>query len=56
MKFRDKLSGVIYEPTDEVAAMMLADPRLEQLADEPKKKPAARTRRKVAPKADETKE
>jgi len=55
MKFRDKLSGVIYEPTDEVAAMMQGNPRLE-VVEEPKRKPAARTRRKAAPKADETKE
>ena len=43
MKFRDKRTGTIYEPSDQVAEMMAANPNLEPVEE---KKPA----RKRAPK------
>ena len=46
MKFRDKNTGAIYEPTEEVAAMMAANPNLEKVDEKPK------TTRKAAAKAD----
>lgn len=36
MKFRDKMTGAIYEPTAEVAALMEGNPNLEKV-EEPKK-------------------
>jgi hypothetical protein len=47
MKFRDKSTGAIYEPTAEVAAMMARNPNLEEVAEEPK------TAKKAAKKAKE---
>lgn len=43
MKFRDKNTGAVYEPTDEVAAMMAANPNLERVEDAPKAAPRKRT-------------
>lgn len=41
MKFIDKRTGATYEPTDEVAAMMAANPNLEKVEPKPApKKPA----------------
>lgn len=37
MKFRDKRTGAVYEPTDAVAAMMAANPNLEKVGDKPEK-------------------
>lgn len=42
MRYRDKRTGAILEPTDEVAAMMADDPNLEPVEDE--KKPAPKRR------------
>lgn len=45
MKFRDKRTGAILEPTDEVAAMMASNPNLETVDDKPaEKKPEPRKR------------
>jgi len=33
MKFRDKNTGAVYEPTAEVAAMMADNPNLEPIED-----------------------
>lgn len=42
MKFRDKMTGAIYEPTDEVAAMMADNPKLEKIEQKPTPKAATR--------------
>ena len=39
MKFRDKMTGAIYEPTDEVAALMADNPNLEKVEEKPKAAP-----------------
>jgi len=39
MKFRDKRTGTIYEPTEEVAPMMAANPNLEKVEEKPAKRP-----------------
>lgn len=39
MRFRDKSTGAVYEPTDEVAAMMANNPNLEKIGEK-KEKPA----------------
>lgn len=38
MKFRDKMTGAIYEPTNEVAAMMADNPNLEAVAEQKPRK------------------
>lgn len=48
MKFKDKNTGAILEPSDEVAAMMLANSNLEKLEDKPKAAPRKRTAAKKA--------
>lgn len=34
MKFRDKMTGATYEPSDEVAALMADNPNLEKVEEE----------------------
>jgi hypothetical protein len=48
MKFKDKNTGAVLEPSDEVAKMMLANPNLEKLEDKPKAAPRKRTAAKKA--------
>lgn len=48
MKFRDKRTGAILEPSEQVAAMMANDPNLEKVEEKPK----AATRKTPAKKAD----
>ena len=43
MKFKDKRTGAILEPTDEVAQMMLGNPNFERIEDKPKAAPRKRT-------------
>ena len=45
MKFRDKRTGAIYEPSDAVAAMMQADPNLEKVGE---KAEAPKSRKRAA--------
>lgn len=45
MKFRDKRTGAVLEPSDAVAQMMLANPNLEKLEDKPKAAPRKRAAR-----------
>ena len=42
MKFRDKMTDAVYEPTDAVAKMMAANPNLEKVEEEPKAAPRKR--------------
>ena len=42
MKFKDKRTGAILEPSDAVAQMMLGDPNLEKVEDKPKAAPRKR--------------
>lgn len=42
MKFRDKMTGAVYEPTETVAAMMAANPNLEKVEEKPKAEPRKR--------------
>lgn len=47
MKFRDKRTGAIYEPTEQVAAMMATNPNLEKVEDKPKAAPRKRAAAKT---------
>lgn len=47
MKFKDIRTGAVLEPSDEVAAMMLADPNLAKVDEE---KPKAPRKRAAKPK------
>lgn len=42
MKFRDKRTGAIYEPSEAVAAMMANDPNLEPVEEQKKPRRAAK--------------
>lgn len=42
MKFRDKRTGAVLEPSDTVAQMMLGNPNLEPIEDKPKAAPRKR--------------
>ena len=48
MKFRDKNTVAIYEPTDEVAAMMATNPNLEKVEEKPKAAPKRTAKTKGA--------
>jgi len=48
MKFRDKRTGAILEPSEQVAAMMANDPNLEKVEDKPKAAPKKTTTRAKA--------
>jgi hypothetical protein len=47
MKFRDKRTGAILEPSDQVAAMMANDPNLEKVEEKPKAAPKKTTRKRT---------
>lgn len=48
MKFRDKMTGAIYEPNDEVAALMADNPNLEKVEEKPKAAPKRTAKTKEA--------